>query len=321
MTGEQVIGAESERAETPRFADLAILGKNGWWRYGLAIALFFVLGMALSVALVALCDALGFDVTILGWTNAPRALSLREEALEFALVFASVIAFLPGLWFLLPWLHRRPRLTFLTGHDRFSWTRLWLSFGAALLIFLASLFYFLSRAGAPPALHVEVKRYVVFVVLGLLLVPLQVFTEEFLFRGYLTQAVGRLTGSLALRLIVPAALFVALHLANPEVTRNAPAAIAGYVLVALYLGVLALRGNGLEEAIGFHLANNLFVLFVVGSTVSAAPSVAPLMAEPDVKTLLIVAPILYGCHYILVFALLGGVGIARAEKAGGDDRG
>jgi hypothetical protein len=40
------------------------------------------------------------------------------------------------------------------------------------------------------------------------------------------------------------------------------------------------------------------------------------MAEPNLKTVLIVEPILYGCHYILVFALLGGLGIARAEREG-----
>lgn len=312
----ETVAAQGARAENLRFADLAIRGKNGLWRYVLAAALIFVLGFSISVALVALYDAFGFDVSIPGAGAVRHPLSLTQEALQFALIFASVIAFLPGLWLVLPWLHKRARLTFLTAHARFSWARLWLSFGAAMAIFLASLFFVLARDGGPPALHVEPARYLVFIALGILLVPAQVFTEELLFRGYLTQAVGRVTGSLALRLFIPAALFVGLHLANPEVSHNALAAVAGYALVALYLGVLTLRGNGLEEAIGFHLANNLFVLLVVGGTVTAAPSAAPLVVEPSLKAVLIVEPILYGCHYVLLFALLGGFGLARAESMG-----
>jgi len=314
MIHEHASRTDAMQSEGLRFADFAFLGKNALWRYVLGFALVFPLGFLLTAALVALCGASGFDVRVSNFAHPGRLLPLADEALQFALVFASVIAFLPGLWFLLPWLHRRPRQSFLTGHERFSWSRLSLSFATAMAIFLAGLFFVLSRAGAPPALHVESTRYLVFVALGLLLVPLQVFTEEFLFRGYLTQAVGRLTGSLAVRLVVPAAAFVALHLANPEVSHNAPAAIAGYGLVALYLGVLALRGDGLEEAIGFHLANNLFVLLVVGGPVTAVPTAAPLVVEPDLRTVLLVTPILYGCHYILVFALLGGVGALRAGQ-------
>jgi hypothetical protein len=315
LARESMLPAESAGAPVWRFADLAFLGRNSPWRYGVSLALVVAIGLALSGLLISLFDALGFDVGLLSARARQGPSSLFDQALVFMLIFMSVIAFLPGLLVIPPFVHWRPRLSFLTGHARFAWGRLWISFGVAIAIFLSNLFFFLSRAGEAPVLHVEPLRYLVFVILALTLVPAQVFTEELFFRGYLTQAVGRLTGSLILRLLVPAALFVALHLANPEVSHNAPAALAGYALVALYLGALVLRGNGLEEAIGFHLANNFFALLVVGSAVSTAPNAAPFMVEPDLKTVLVVEPILYGCHYILVFSLLGRLGLPREDGA------
>lgn len=84
----------------------------------------------------------------------------------------------------------------------------------------------------------------------LLIVPLQAAAEEYVFRGYLMQAIGRWLRHPAFAILLPVPLFVLGHLYDPL----GQAAVAAFAVGA---GWLTWRTGGLEAAIGLHVVNNL----------------------------------------------------------------
>jgi uncharacterized protein len=85
----------------------------------------------------------------------------------------------------------------------------------------------------------------------LLTTPLQAAGEEYAFRGYLTQAVGSLTRSMWLAVLVPALIFAAVHGA-----QNVPLFFDRFMF-GVIAGWLVIRTGGLEAGIALHVLNNL----------------------------------------------------------------
>lgn len=90
-----------------------------------------------------------------------------------------------------------------------------------------------------------------FLLVVLVLTPLQAAGEEYAFRGYLAQAVGTVLSSRVVVVVVPAVLFALAHGAQDPpvfVDRLAFGLVAGFLVVAT---------GGLEAAIAMHVLNNL----------------------------------------------------------------
>jgi membrane protease YdiL (CAAX protease family) len=122
-------------------------------------------------------------------------------------------------------------------------------------------------------------RFVPLLVVCLLMVPLQSAGEELLFRGYLMQGLG-----LAIRrgwgvLAVTSLSFAAVHLGNPELARFGPAFVLYYAGIGVALGLATLLDDGLEVAIGAHVANNLWGALVVSFPGSVLDTPALLRME------------------------------------------
>jgi membrane protease YdiL (CAAX protease family) len=99
-----------------------------------------------------------------------------------------------------------------------------------------------------------------FVAVALLLTPLQCLAEELMFRGYLVQALARLSRRPAFLAVTSSILFTLPHLFNPEVEAyGAWIMAANYFAMALFLATIALRDGRLELAIGAHTSNNLLL--------------------------------------------------------------
>ncbi|MBU2072798.1 MAG: CPBP family intramembrane metalloprotease [Actinobacteria bacterium] len=90
-----------------------------------------------------------------------------------------------------------------------------------------------------------------FLLVVVLLTPLQAAGEEFAFRGYLTQAVGTLVPSRLVAVVVPALLFALAHGAQD------PPVFVDRFAFGLVAGFLVLATGGLEAGIAMHVLNNL----------------------------------------------------------------
>jgi membrane protease YdiL (CAAX protease family) len=199
-------------------------------------------------------------------------------------------------------LHRRPWRSFITARPHFD-RRLFLrSFLAALLLWLGAqgVDFVLSPADLKPASNI--LDVALFAPVALLLLPFQCLAEEVLFRGYIAQAVGRLSGVFAVRLIIPALLFAAGHIGNPEWNHDQVWAGSSYLLLALYLGLISLRGGGIEASWGMHLANNIYAVLIVGSDASVSPGPSLWREhDPDFRASFFLSLVLVALHYLLLF--------------------
>jgi membrane protease YdiL (CAAX protease family) len=93
------------------------------------------------------------------------------------------------------------------------------------------------------------------VLVVLLLTPLQAAGEEYLFRGYLTQAFGSLVwgrrASQVLAVLGPALIFALFH----GFSQDAPVFFDRFAF-GVVAGILVIRTGGLEAAIAMHVLNN-----------------------------------------------------------------
>jgi len=89
-----------------------------------------------------------------------------------------------------------------------------------------------------------------FLLVIVILTPLQAVGEEYLFRGYLTQAVGSVLGSRVVAVVVPALLFAVAH-----GTQELPIFLDRFAF-GVIAGVLVIATGGLEAGIAMHVLNN-----------------------------------------------------------------
>lgn len=90
-----------------------------------------------------------------------------------------------------------------------------------------------------------------FLLVVLLLTPLQAAGEEFAFRGYLMQAFGGLFGSRVVAVLLPALLFALAH----GIGQDLPIFVDRFAF-GLVAGTLVILTGGLEAGIAMHVLNN-----------------------------------------------------------------
>lgn len=107
----------------------------------------------------------------------------------------------------------------------------------------------------------------------LLYVPVQTAAEEFFFRGFLMDMLGGWHKGRWIALWLPALIFTLLHVPNPELKKYGIALmLPQYLAMALFLGYLSYRDQGLEAAWGVHIANNWYGIALVNLQGSSIPS-------------------------------------------------
>lgn len=84
-------------------------------------------------------------------------------------------------------------------------------------------------------------------------------------------------------LILTSLIFGLLHIANPEVEKLGYVIMIYYIGTGLFLGIMTLMDDGMELALGFHAANNLFTALLVTAdwTAFQTHSVLKDMSDPS----------------------------------------
>ena len=92
-------------------------------------------------------------------------------------------------------------------------------------------------------------------------------------------------------LVMTSIIFGGLHLFNPEVEKLGYGIMVYYIGTGLFLGILTLMDEGIELALGFHAANNLFTALLVTSSWTAFQTESILIdtSEPSLGAELIIS--------------------------------
>ena len=264
---------------------------NQFWRYVVTNIgiLWFTFGAGLILAVIAIAVEGSADLST--YSN-------------FTMLLLTMLPFpvaLAALWGGLRLLHRRNLMSLLHPGGGFSWGKLWTS---ALIWFVlagaSDLVLWLTNP-SNYTFSFNPGAFFPFMLLVLLLVPIQTSTEELVVRGYLTQWVGRYSRSIWLPLILPSLLFMLLHGLNPEVTAyGSLLTLPLYLSTGLLLGWVTLKSGGLEMALGLHAANNIYATLMVTFPNTALPS-------PALFTVKVYDPVIALVQQAVVMALYLGI--------------
>lgn len=262
---QRYIGKDEEHSMSNRFLAQAQQGRNEIWRYILTILAVIAVsfGMQLFIAIIALLAERTLDLTKLS----PLALFLVTMA-----SFPFALLTLAGGLLLL---HKRPLISLLNPSGRIDWRKI--IFSGVLWFVLSGISDLILALISPENYRFtfDFSKFLPYLALGLILIPIQTSTEEFIFRGYLTQWMGRYSKRLWLPLVAPSIVFMLLHSLNPEVgAYGILMTMPVYLGIGLLLGWLTLRSESLELALGLHAANNLYAALIVTFPNSALPSPA-----------------------------------------------
>lgn len=170
-----------------------------------------------------------------------------------------------------------------TSRAKIDWKRVFFSFflwGSITTLMILALYY------TQPENFVwnfKPEKFFVFLILAVILVPMQTSFEEYLFRGHIMQGIGLATKSRLIPLIVTSVLFGLMHIANPEVDKIGFVIMIYYIGTGLFLGIVTLMDEGLELALGFHAANNLVgaLLLTADWTAFQTNSILKDLSEPS----------------------------------------
>jgi membrane protease YdiL (CAAX protease family) len=196
-------------------------------------------------------------------------LPVLPAVLTTGLTLACIAAALPIVLFAARFIQGRPAgsLSSVAGRVRWGWlARCLLPAFVAIVLSLVGSGWLLSATGAgEPAVDaawVGAGPFAVAMAVILVLVPVQAAAEEYLFRGWLAQAVGALVRSPWPGIAVQSVVFALAH------GLGTAWGFVDLVAFAVTLGWLAGRTGGLEAGIALHVLINL-------TTLSVGAAVAP----------------------------------------------
>jgi len=170
-----------------------------------------------------------------------------------------------------------------TSRPKIDWKRVFFSFSVWAIITVSMIVASYYATPDNFVWNFNSEKFFTFLVLALLLIPLQTSFEEYLFRGHLMQGLGLVTNSRLIPLLVTSILFGLMHIGNPEVGKVGYIIMVYYIGTGLFLGVLTLMDEGLELALGFHAANNLVgaLLLTADWTAFQTHSILKDVSEPS----------------------------------------
>lgn len=240
--------------------------KGAWWKplveAVIGVPLYLVLSLLLVVAfsfvlLLGLDPALPADPSYL--LLAASSEIFEQEALRspatFVFLFGSVALMFPALWVARLILGPKPwgLIHSVAGRMRWGWLATCCGLAALLVVVLPLAFDLAVGARYIPSTSLPTGGLIAMLVAIILVVPVQAYAEELVFRGYLMQTIGRWLKHPAWAIIIPAPLFMLGHLYDLWGQLSV-------LVMGLAAGYITWRTGGLEAAIALHVVNNLLAM-------------------------------------------------------------
>ncbi|MFV8327369.1 CPBP family intramembrane glutamic endopeptidase [Flavobacterium sp. ZS1P14] len=251
------------------FIEQGIKSENKFWKYILGSILIIV---ASFLGQTPLLIALFYETFVNGKpypSSNDAVMTFFEPNLTLFLILISFVFAMLAIFFVIKYLHNQTMLSVTTSRVKVDWNRILFSFSIwSIFTILSTLLFYFSNPG-DFVINFKPIPFVILVVIGTLLIPIQTSTEEYIFRGYLMQGFANLVKNRWFPLIMTSVIFGAMHISNPEVAKIGNIVLVYYIGTGLLLGIITLMDEGMELALGFHAANNLVSALLVTSDWSA----------------------------------------------------
>ena len=176
--------------------------------------------------------------------------------------------------------HKRTVLSIFSGRENFDWKRVLFSF--SLLFSILSLFLFIQYLSSDSLIfQFDLQKFIPLFFIAIFLLPIQTSCEELLFRSYILQGIKMRTKKNSIAVLISGLMFGAIHIGNPEIAKIGYHIIVYYMLVGVFLALISLFDNGIELALGYHAANNVFAALMITNNWQAFQTDAVFMDISD----------------------------------------
>jgi membrane protease YdiL (CAAX protease family) len=251
------------------FIEQGLKSENKFWKYivGSLIIIF-----ASFLGQLPLLMALLYETFVNGKpypTSNEAIMRFFEPNFTLFLIMISFVFIMLGIILVIRYLHHQTVLSVTTSRAKVDWNRIVFSFlmWSAITIVSTLLFYYYSPSDF--VINFKPIPFAILAIIGIVLIPIQTSSEEYIFRGYLMQGFANLAKNKWFPLLMTSLIFGGMHWFNPEVTKIGPIVLIYYIGTGLFLGIITLMDEGMELALGFHAANNLIGALLITSDWSA----------------------------------------------------
>ncbi|MFI6855730.1 lysostaphin resistance A-like protein [Streptomyces sp. NPDC050416] len=243
-------------------------GHHRWWRPLVGTLLFLGAYAVLNIVLFVLSYGIGAAA---GLRELPDGEYDFGPLADTALALTSIAVALPLILSAVWWPGRRPPGTLSSVEGRLRWRWLaWCLLAAvppvAVLALTAALLPDDGTDSGELGAWVGWRSFLGALAVLAVLVPVQAAAEEYVFRGWLTQAVGAFLRSPWFAVLPQAALFAAAH------GWGTWWGFLSLLFFGLVAGWLTIRTGGLEAAVALHVLNNLLAFGVAAAVVDGLSS-------------------------------------------------
>ena len=266
------------------FIEQGIKPENKFWKYligSFLIALGSIVGQipfSIAVFLKAFGDGKKFP------TDSEAMMKVLDSNLTLFLVLFTFIGGLAAIYLVIKKIHHQTLLSVTTSRAKVDWKRVFFSFTIWGIFTIITTFYQYFTSPESFVLNFKPVPFLILFVIATLMLPLQTSCEEYVFRGYLMQGFANLSLNKWFPLVMTSMLFGLMHITNPEVEKMGYLLLVYYIGTGFLLGIMTLMDEGMELALGFHAANNLFGALLVTSdwTVFQTHSIFKDVSKPSV---------------------------------------
>ncbi|MEO8240216.1 MAG: CPBP family intramembrane glutamic endopeptidase [Flavobacterium sp.] len=247
------------------FLEQGIKPENKFWKYLLGSVLIFIASFVGQIPLsaVVLFETFFNKKSYPG--NDEMLMKMFEPNLTLFLIMISFVFALTGVYYVVTKLHNQSFLSVTTSRKKIDVKRILFSFLLWSAFSIMSFLYVYFKSPENFIWNFKLIPFLILVLIGITLIPIQTSTEEYVFRSYLMQGFANLAKNKWFPLLMTSLIFGSMHWFNPEVTKMGNIIMIYYIGTGLFLGIITLMDEGIELALGFHAANNLIGALLITS--------------------------------------------------------
>lgn len=236
--------------------------KHDWWRFLLVIGSSYVMSFIIAAIVYTLVLLLfGISGNIVFFEeiiNTPAVCPF--PFIEAIISFSWHCFFLIGFIIFFKLLHKGKWNCLVNSFSKFRWNRLLCAISLELLLSLLLLNNQLEQADAKFVFNVA--EFLPYLLVLIVMLPIQVYTEEIFSRSYLGQMVGLVAKYPIIPIVITSIVFTLFHYGDLQYADSYVTLFSAIGILGIMYGFIMVLDDGIEICLGLHLANNLFAFVV-----------------------------------------------------------
>ena len=229
------------------FIENAALGKNKWWHYALSI---FSVVVVIAILNIIIRQVLPNIKQLFPDNDFGKG--LFTHSLVLVIFGLALLAFL----FVASKLHQRPKMSFISNKNKFSWKQYFIGFATwGGLLFIGSIILDYQKLEIFIS-NFNLYQFTVLLLLGFVAIGVQSFFEELVLRSYLLQGMHLLIKKAVTLVILNSLIFGVLHFGY-----GIESFLSSWAFGVAFAIIVILQ-NRIELVSGAHNANNLILSLI-----------------------------------------------------------